>query len=206
LIEVVWKDQIRQAYPNPNEYAAFMGQFSQNTGIATILLVMFTKGIVRKFGWYVGAVVTPMVTVVTGALFYGLVLFENIMDPLIAAIGVSAAILAAWIGSVQNFLAKGTKYSQFDPTKEMAYIPLDQELRTKGKAAVDVVGGRLGKAMGGYAQQLIFILTATKDIVTVAPYFAGIVGVIVAIWLWAVGKLSKRYNKLVQDTEIKKVA
>lgn len=201
LIEVVWKDQIREAYPNPNDYAAFMGQFSQNTGIATIILVMFTKGIVRKFGWYVGAIVTPLVTVITGALFYGLVLFENVMDPLIAAFGVSAALLAAWVGSVQNFLAKGTKYSQFDPTKEMAYIPLDQELRTKGKAAVDVIGGRLGKAFGGYFQQIVYIITATKDVVTVAPYFAGFVGFIVAIWIWAVGRLNTKYNNLIQESE-----
>jgi ATP:ADP antiporter, AAA family len=206
LIEVVWKDQIRQAFPNPNDYGSFMGQFSQNTGIATIILVMFTKGIVRKFGWYVGAIATPLITIITGALFYGLVFFENVMNPLIAVFGVSAALLAAWVGSVQNFLAKGMKYSQFDPTKEMAYIPLDQELRTKGKAAVDVIGGRLGKAFGGYFQQAIYIVTATKDVITVAPYFAGMVAFIVAIWIWAVGCLSNRYNKLIQETESKKAA
>lgn len=201
LIEVVWKDQIRQAFPVENDYARFMGQFSQNTGIATILLIMFTKGIVRKFGWFVGAIVTPLITVITGALFYGLVLFENVMDPLTATLGISATLLAAWVGSIQNFLAKGTKYSQFDPTKEMAYIPLDSESRTKGKAAVDVIGGRLGKALGGYTQNAIFIITGTKDVISVAPYFAGVVGFIVAIWMYAVGALSKRYNKLVAEQE-----
>lgn len=202
LIEVVWKDQIRQAFPKEVDYAHFMGQFSQNTGIATIFLIMFTKGVVRKFGWFVGAIVTPMVTVITGALFYALVLFDNIMDPMTTAIGISATLLAAWIGSFQNFLAKGTKYSQFDPTKEMAYIPLDSESRTKGKAAVDVIGGRLGKALGGYTQNAIFIITGTKDVISVAPYFAGVVGVIVGIWMYAVGALNKRYHKLL-DTQQK---
>lgn len=207
LIEVVWKDQIRQAFPNPNEYARFMGQFSQNTGIATILLIFFTKGIVRKFGWYVGAIVTPLITVITGGLFYGLVLFDSIMTPIVAIFGTSTAILAAWVGSIQNIMAKGTKYSQFDPTKEMAYIPLDEELRTKGKAAVDVIGGRLGKAAGGYTQQIVYIITATKDVLTVAPYFAGIVAVIVGLWVWAVGRLSTQYNALVgNDAGSKKAA
>jgi AAA family ATP:ADP antiporter len=88
----------------------------------------------------------------------------------------------------------------------MAYIPLNQELRTKGKAAVDVIGGRLGKALGGYSQIAIYFITGTKDIITVAPYFASIVGVIVAIWIWAIGRLNTRYNKLVQEPAVKKAA
>lgn len=201
LIEAVWKDQLRQAFPNKLDYAHFMGQFSQNTGIATMLLIMFTKGVVRKFGWFVGAIVTPMITIITGGLFFAFVLYQDVMNPLISFTGMTATLLAAWIGSFQNFLTKGTKYSQFDPTKEMAYIPLDAELRTKGKAAVDVIGGRLGKAAGGYIQNAIYIITGTKDVITVAPYFAGFVAVIVGLWVWAVGALSGRYKKMITETE-----
>ena len=201
LIEVVWKDQIRQAYPNKQDYAHFMGQFSQNTGLATIILILFTKGVVRRFGWFIGAVVTPLITIITGGLFFGLVLCEGVMEPLTAGLGFSSVMLAAWIGSAQNFLTKGTKYSQFDPTKEMAYIPLDQELRTKGKAAVDVIGGRLGKAAGGYTQQIIFIATGTKDVITVAPYFAGVVAFVVAGWVWAVSRLNTSYTAKLKEYE-----
>ena len=34
-------------------------------------------------------------------------------------------------GTIQNVLSKATKYAFFDPTKEMAYIPLDQESKVR---------------------------------------------------------------------------
>lgn len=40
-------------------------------------------------------------------------------------------MLAVWVGMVQNVLSKATKYALFDPTKEMAYIPLDKESKAR---------------------------------------------------------------------------
>ena len=46
-------------------------------------------------------------------------------------------------------LSRGAKYSVFDATKEMSFVPLAPESKIKGKAAIDGVAvARLGKSSG----------------------------------------------------------
>lgn len=49
---------------------------------------------------------------------------------------------------------QATKYALFDPTTQMAYIPLDEESKSKGKAAIDVLGSRVGKSVGALLLQV----------------------------------------------------
>jgi AAA family ATP:ADP antiporter len=80
----------------------------------------------------------------------------------------------------------------FDPTKEMAYIPLSDEEKTKGKAAVDVIGGRAGKAGGAAVQTWLLMAFATKDVVAIAPVAFGTFLVVAVAWVYAVKALSSR--------------
>lgn len=58
-----------------------------------------------------------------------------------------------WSARVQVF-GRGAKFSMFKPAEEMVYIGLDTESRTKGKAAIDVVGAQTGKSLGAIVQQV----------------------------------------------------
>lgn len=103
---------------------------------------------------------------------------------------------ALLLGTVQNVVNKVTKYSLFDPCKEMAYIPLGPEAKVKGKAAVDVLGARLGRSMGSATQQLMVFLVGgpTGSIMNCAPYLGGCYLTAVAMWSNAVSVLARLFD------------
>lgn len=195
IVEVTWKSQLKLQYPNANDYCAFMGKFSTCTGAITVLMMLFVGGnVIRRFGWGKAALITPIVLLLTGVGFFALVIFRGNLTDFITALGTTPLFLAVIIGMIQNIMMKSCKYSLFDPTKEMAYIPLDQEQKVKGKAAIDVVGARLGKAGGSFMQQ--GLLVAFGSLAAITPYLVGILFAIIAAWLIAAKALNKRFVSL----------
>ncbi|WP_448218373.1 NTP/NDP exchange transporter [Endozoicomonas sp. 2B-B] len=196
IVEVTWKNQLRMQYPNPHEYNQFMGLFSTCTGIVTIsMMLFFTNNVIRRFGWTIAALCTPVVLLITGTLFFCFVLFRDIVpDILFLALGTTPLMLTVILGGVQNIMSKSTKYSLFDPTKEMSYIPLDPEEKVKGKAAVDVIGNPTGKSTGSVIQQILIIYLGS--LAAIAPYVAIIVLLFFAIWIAAARSLGHQFNEL----------
>lgn len=195
IVEVTWKSQLKLQYPNSNDYSAFMGLFSTITGIVTVFMMLFVGGnVIRRFGWTKAALVTPVVLLITGVIFFALVLFRDNLSGMISMLGTTPLMLAVVVGMIQNIISKSSKYSLFDPTKEIAYIPLDQEQKMKGKAAIDVVGARLGKSGGSLMQQ--GLLVAFGSLAAITPYLGFILIVIILGWMLATKALGKQFATL----------
>lgn len=200
LVEVTWKDQVKKLYPGKSDYQAFMGNFFVATGVTTMLIGFFVKNTVKKFGWLVAAMITPIVLLVTSAAFFGFTLYSDFILPAAMLQTQLPLLMAVVIGAVQNIASKGTKYSLFDPTTQMTYIPLEDDLRIKGKAAVDVVGGRLGKSLGGHIQSIALIVTGGNQL-TIAPILLAMMALVTLVWIFAVKRLSKAYEAKLKESE-----
>ena len=204
LIEVTWKSQLKLQYSNPTDYAEFMGNFSTFTGIAVILMMLFVGGnVIRKFGWTKGALATPIVLMLTGAVFFSFIMFGDSLTGITSILSTTPLMIAVMFGTIQNIMSKSTKYSLFDPTKEMAYIPLDQESKVKGKAAIDVVGARLGKAGGSLIQQFLIV---SFGIAGMTPYVGGILLFILLAWMVAAKSLGKQFGALTAKRDAERAA
>jgi AAA family ATP:ADP antiporter len=182
-----------QLYPAKADYNAYMGRYFLLTGLTTIIVILIGSSILRRFGWLKTALATPILLGVSAVIFYLCVIFRVPLDAYAAPFGGMLA-LSVFVGLIQNLVSKPTKYAMFDPTKEMAYIPLDNESKMKGKAAVDVVGARLGKSGGAAIGQVLVAFVG--PVIVYAPHSFAITVGIVLIWIWAVAALGKRFEAL----------
>ena len=129
---------------------------------------------------------------VTGLGFFATNVFSESISPLVAVLGTTPLLFGVLLGAAQNILSKSSKYSLFDPCKEMAYIPLDKESKTKGKAAIDVIGNPLGKSGGALIQQILIF--GVGSLVAATPYLAGILSVLVFLWFRAANSLAGQFE------------
>ncbi|MEC7838647.1 MAG: Npt1/Npt2 family nucleotide transporter [Chlamydiota bacterium] len=202
FIDVLWKGQVKlMSNGQNNAAAALFGTFSEITGYLSIILMFAGGAFLRRFGWLKSACVAPTVLGISSILFFAAVIYGNFIpagEPMLVLFGypLTTVFIAVQIGTWSGAFTKASKYSLFDSTKEMSYIPLDAELRSKGKAAVDVTGGRLGKSGGSLTIFTLSTLMPTLALTELAPFLAAISVVVIAGWFIAVGKLNKSLNEL----------
>lgn len=191
--EVIWKDQLRIAFPDPGSYLEFMSNYSILLGcISTFTMLFISNNILRIWGWTFATFLTPLLLLLCGSLFFALIIFEPSTTLLISNFTISPLTIAVFIGTTQNIISKTSKYAFFDPTKEMAYIPLDQESKVKGKAIVDSLGSRLGKAIGSIMQ--VMMISIFGSLAQATPSIALIMFVVICVWIWAIRELSYKVS------------
>lgn len=199
LVEVIWKHQLRLLYPNPNDLSVYLNQVSIWTGFLATSVAVFSSLIIKRFGWTRAAAITPIILLLTSVGFFSCLLFGNSHSNLFSFIGLTPIALAAFLGSLQICLSRACKYTVFDATKELSFIPLTPESRQKGKAAIDGVGSRLGKSGGSVIHQGLLMVFA--GFTASAPYVAGFLFFVILIWLGAVKVLGKKFKDLTEHHE-----
>lgn len=201
LGEVLWKDQLGRLYPKPGDFNSYVNNLTSIQGIVSTLSAFFMAKCIGKFGWTRTALVTPITILVTSMGFFLFIIFQDgfAAAPAIALMGTTPLAIAVFFGSAQNCLSKAAKYSFFDATKEMAFIPLSHESKLKGKAAIDGVGSRLGKSGGSLIHQGLLMVFTTLTVS--APYVGAILMGVVVFWIIAARSLGHQFNDLAKKAK-----
>lgn len=205
LTEVVWKDQMKILNPDPNDFNEYMGKVLRAMGIiSTAIAVIISGNIIRRLSWTFSALVPPFILAITGIGFFTFLFFKNSNTAMMitAFFHSTPLALCVFFGSMQNCLSRASKFTFFDATKEMAFIPLSNECKLKGKAAIDGIGSRLGKSGGALVHQSLLMMTGSVALST--PYVAFILLAVVAGWMFAVRSLGTQFQSLTtEETPLK---
>ena len=198
IFQVAWKTQLRIYRPDPTSYAAYMGDVQTYSGMVTGIFMVAAPFLFKNLGWKGTLSVTPQTVIALGWVFFGTSIYALRHGQLAQ----SSAILP-WLvlgGAVIYIVERAAKFSLFKPAEEMVYITLDEDSRTKGKAAVDVLGAQIGKTGGSFMQQgLIF---AYGSIIGALPVLVCCHSAIAICWLVAVNALAARRASQL-DSEIR---
>ncbi len=201
MIEIVWKDQIQEFYPDPSDFRAYMGKVLMAIGWISSFFGFFSTFLIRRLNWTLNALITPAILLATGILFFGFIFLKE--HPLAlsfaAILGFTPTALAVFLGSTQNVLSRICKYTIFDTTKEIALIPLNPESKLKGKAAIDGVACRLGKSGSSLLHSLLIALFGSISVST--PYVALLLLGVVLSWIGTAKSLGRQFNLLVSKNE-----
>jgi AAA family ATP:ADP antiporter len=194
LVEVLWKDRLRVLYPMTRDYNVYINNLTSLMGVVSAAVSVVMVRVVHRVDWTKIALLTPVVIAVTSAAFFLCLFAGDSVAPFASVfLGVTPLSLAVFFGSFQNCFAKAAKYSVFDATKEMAYIPLSIEQKTKGKSAIDGIGSRMAKSGGAAIHQVLLLMCGTLP--ACSPYVAIIVALVVAAWIGTVSTLGKEFRR-----------
>ncbi len=191
MFDVVWKDQVKKLYPAALDFNRYMNHLQIVQGFLAIVFSFGLAGCVKRFGWTKTALATPVFMLLTCAIFFSLLTFQDGLSGFFLTIaGLSPVSLLVFIGSVQSCMNKACRFSFFESTKEMAFVPLDEETKIKGKTAIDGIGARFGKS--GASLLLQGLLVAFTTLSASAPYIGGFLLIVSLVWIGAVRNLGKK--------------
>lgn len=194
LTEVTWKANVKLAHPDTGSYQAVMANVSSSVGVCSFFITLFFGGLfIRSSGWRFCAQIPPIVVGATSLIFLTCYLNPSWLLPITQYVNMTPLLFIVLFGAFQNVASKVTKYVFFDSTKEMAFIPLDAESKVKGKAAIDVIGSRLGKSGAAWIQIVLIQLAGTGSVLSITHFLIPLIACTVILWIFSVRSLHKQF-------------
>ncbi len=170
LIDIQFNIFLAQSYPDTDARTAIIGQVHTIDNVIAAFLQFFAGYIIKFAGM--------------GGVFVGvpLILSAALVGFISAPRFFSAAIL--------KITSKCFDYSLFRASKEMLYIPLTHEEKTKGKALIDILVYRIAKSSAA-------ILMIGLLAVGLATYTMHIVLFLMIAWILLAVLIVKRYKSVI---------
>jgi AAA family ATP:ADP antiporter len=160
MLEQCWYESIQVM--NLAAYSSVTAKTSQINSV--MIFVMSLLGVfLGRFPWVVRAMLPVVMVGGGGLLAVGLYAIQPAVVGVASIVAISSLpMMVVVFGCVGNVMCRSSKYTLFDATKEELFrSSTDPEIRSQGKAVIDVVCGRVGKSGSAI---LLLMLTAVYPV------------------------------------------
>ncbi len=197
LTDVLWKEQLKRFFADPNDMLEHMNKITVGIGILATMGGFLFSLTVTRLGWTFTAVLTPAIMTTLAISFFSFLFTGDSLFAISSTLfGMTPFAITVYCGSIQNCMSKACKYSVFDATKELAFLPLSLDSKLKGKAAIDGLGSGIGKSGSSLAYQGFIILLGSVALST--PYVAVILFAVLIAWIFSVIALGRQFKAITQ--------
>lgn len=195
--DTLWDQTVKDYFnSNPKDMLNCHAKVLMIKGVISTILALLTPILIRCCGWRKVALITPFVLFLSSLVFFPLVYLQGnlvVQGAFYEYLAVDLMFFLVWLGGVQNAFIRGSKYSLYDTTKEMVFIPLSTEEKRQSKVVVDGIASRLGKSSGSVI--LVVLLSVCSSLKETIPYLLVLSLVITIAWLYSVVVLDREVKQ-----------
>ncbi len=198
MVEIFSKANLSKLYVSREDYILCLSKIQFYQAIISATFSLLGSMIVRNVKWNILNLITPYTIVITSAFFFFLIAFGKFFEEyFIQYFQFFYLEVAIFLGVFQIILSRSFRHSFFDPSREMLYIKFkDPEVQTKGKASIDILGGKLGKSGVGIIETLLFTFFPWYNLDNAVIIFTIVFFFLAIFWLKITNILSREYKKL----------
>ncbi len=176
---------------NPESYTMLVNKI---TIISTSFGFLFSVGamilsiyLLKNHGWFKAALVTPIMTILTAFVLMYVTYDESLSKEFSPVSYGLVFVLMMMVKQIKSFF--------FKPIKEMAYIPLKQEMKVKGKAFIDLFVERFAFVFGSMVFAVSnFINPVGYNIESIIYKVALLIIILSLVYLVAIWALAPKFE------------
>ncbi len=191
-LEVMYKETARTVFTDELSYRDYIANSYVLIGMVSLLVVLSTCWMVWAFGWFVSALITPVLTLLMVGLIWHAGLSPESYDHLIKYFtgypqGSSQTLLMSFTTTV----FAGLSVVLVMTTKQMALIPLPSSTKARANAFLAIILG--GQAISGIFVTISLVALNADELTPILMYQ---VVIALIVWIIAILLLAKRYSAL----------
>lgn len=170
LFENCFWSRVSQQLGSQQAILDFYSHYIFMKGLLSMLASLANIYLLRHTSWFFVLRITPVVCIVTVHLFFLCYLPQTlIVLPKLSIFSMPAPEIMTWCFAFALVLTYASKFSFFDPAKEILIAALPPEERRISKVFADGISGRAGKISGSIVQSILLSFTNAESILDIMP-------------------------------------